>query len=563
MINFDENTEVFENAILNYIVKVDDDYELYDVENEVIDRFKVIHNLSGKFFDNPEREIVFDAIKKYTTEYGKIPTVNEIFSVIKTKNYDFEEENILTMFSLNLHRYKSDFLYEYMKTFILKGNLNRTVDGIMGELKMKKITPKNIEETIDEVKNRFNEELNIDLTGRKKGFDIMDPVAHIQMIKKNDSTGFPYFDKVLGGGWEPGTLIVFEGPPKVGKSLVLGNIAVRGLFNKLNVGLYSVELSAAKYMKRLGSNAFNIPYTAYKGFTDEQSISMVADAIKKTAGENELGRLIVEDGPTGAMTSLDVENFFLSKEKELDMKFDLIIIDYINLLKYYKGEANMYEKIKSISEELRKIAKRNNWCILSATQVKAAYFNADDLFLDSTAESSGLVATVDSLFGLIGNSADQRIKIKNIANRDEGHMNSYKYFRKSKKYYRIIEDWSTDSEFWPDEDMDSLETAMDQEYNNLGIAASALGNVNANLSVDSSMSQIINDSYKKNTMANSKTEKIATMPQATDIEDYKIDPEILEKIHVKQNEEHSLNTLVKTEYGPSDEYTELLKKVEL
>ena len=33
MINFEENTEVFESAILNYLIKVDEDYELYDVEN--------------------------------------------------------------------------------------------------------------------------------------------------------------------------------------------------------------------------------------------------------------------------------------------------------------------------------------------------------------------------------------------------------------------------------------------------------------------------------------------------------------------------------------------------
>jgi len=115
-----------------------------------------------------------------------------------------------------------------MKTFILKGNLNKTVNSILGELKMKKITPKNIEETIDEVKNKFNEELNIDLVGKQRGFNIMDPISHIQAIKKSDTTGFPFFDKVLGGGWEPGTLIVLEGPPKVGKcSSSVSEITIR------------------------------------------------------------------------------------------------------------------------------------------------------------------------------------------------------------------------------------------------------------------------------------------------------------------------------------------------
>lgn len=496
MLNFDENTEVFESAILNYIVKVDSDYELHDQDNSVIDRFKVISNISGAFFENPIKEKVFNAIKSYSSVYGKIPTTDEIFSVLRSKNDEMEEEDLMAMFSLNLQRYKPDFLYSYMKTFILRGNLDKTVNQIIAELRTKKITPENIEETIDDVKNKINEELNIDLIGKKRGFDIMDPISHIQQVKHNSSTGFPYFDKVMGGGWEPGTLIVFEGPPKAGKSMVLGNIGVRAFFNKLNVGIFTVELSAAKYMKRLGSNAFNVPYVEYKNYTDEKTVQVLQSVIDQTKESFELGHLIVDEGPTGATTSLDIENYFQAKEKELGMKFDLVIIDYINLLKYYKGDTSLYEKIKGISEELRKIAKRNNWCIITATQVKVAYFNADDLFLDSTAESSGLVATVDSLFGLISNATDRRIKIKNIANRDEGHMGSFKYFRKEQKYFRIVEDWAQDSEFWPDEDVDLLENAMADEYKNLNLANTALSGYDT-IKRDSSISEIIKDSFKR------------------------------------------------------------------
>ncbi len=334
-------------------------------------------------------------------------------------------------------------------------------------------------------------------------------------------------------------------------SLVLGNIGVRAFFQKLNVGLYTVELSAAKYMKRLGSNAFNIPYTAYKDITDEESTQIVSEAMKKTKDKYELGNFIIEEGPTGAMTSLDVENFFLQQENDLDIKFDLVLVDYINLLKYYKGEASLYEKIKSISEELRKIAKRNNWCIITATQVKAAYFNADDLFLDSTAESSGLVATVDSLFGLIGSSSDNRIKIKNIANRDEGHMNSYKYFRKVKKYYRLEEDWAQDSEFWPDDDVDTLETAMATEYENLGRAAGALGN-EVSMHVDSSIHDIIDNSYKRNEAINKEKMNQTTIPTVPNVENIAIDPEILSKIHERQNAEVNKNLAAMKEVDITD-----------
>jgi len=251
-------------------------------------------------------------------------------------------------------------------------------------------------------------------------------------------------------------------------TLVLGNLAVRAFTHGCNVGVATVELSKEKYVKRLGSNLLGIPQKLYKDFSSKTSLGMVKKKIDELKTKTkELGVFEVQEWGTGSASSIDIENYFLKLEQRRGIKFDVIVIDYLNLLRPFKADTTLYLKIKTISEELRAIAKRNYWTVVSATQVKVTDFNSD-LRLDSAAESSGLVATVDSLFGLMSEPGSTELKIKNIANRDEGHMESYKLYNKDFNYFRIDEKDGDDSEYWSD-DGDELEKAMMEDYKDSGL----------------------------------------------------------------------------------------------
>ena len=106
---------------------------------------------------------------------------------------------------------------------------------------------------------------------------------------------------------------------------------------------------------------------------------------------------------------------------------------------------NTYMKIKQIAEDLRGMAVRNEWAIVTATQTKQGDFDASDLSINSAAESSGLVATVDGMFGIIQDPimySNGEYKLKLLANREDGYKNSHKIFNVDYKYMRIIEDIS-------------------------------------------------------------------------------------------------------------------------
>ena len=235
--------------------------------------------------------------------------------------------------------------------------------------------------------------------------------------------------------------------------MVLGNIAARSFLTGNVTGLVTVELADRAYMKRIGSNILNIPGEDYAKITDENATKLIQNKIQalKDSGRT-IGELIVKEFPTGGATAIDIENYFLRLEQKMNKKFKVIVVDYLNLLRPIKDQNGLYEKIKAISEELRGVAMRNEWCIISATQIRREDVDNFDLGMESVAESFGLIHTVDSLFGLMRSPLESRMKIKVIANRDNGYEESYKFFSMQKDFFRLTEESGINSEFYSDDE---------------------------------------------------------------------------------------------------------------
>ena len=104
-------------------------------------------------------------------------------------------------------------------------------------------------------------------------------------------------------------------------------------------------------------------------------------------------------------------------------------------------------KIKQIAEDLRAMAMRNDWAVVTATQVNRSGFGSTDLNITNISESSALGHTVDALFGIIQDEimhANREYTLKLLANRDDGYKNSRKKFNIDYDHMRIIEDVTTE-----------------------------------------------------------------------------------------------------------------------
>ena len=470
MIDFKENIELLEKVILNFILMDDNNETLIRPKNvEALDIREVIPKMKTQYFNNDDLGNIFKVVKNYYKEYHKVPSKTEIRQLLNLASYEISDEHFDTLLSVNLGEYNYEFLTKYTKSFILIKNLNSSIIDILSFLKTTEISPENVNIITDQVRTKLNTNLNVSFSNAESGLNFFNAVDHVQVSKIGTPTGFPFLDKTQGGGWNPKTLVVFQGRPKVGKSMVLSNIAARAFMTGCQTGVATLELSDTKYMKRLGSNILNIQSNHYNDITSADRTQLIEAKIEqfKQSGSHP-GELWVKEFATGSATAVDIENYFLKVQESTGKRIQIVVVDYINLMRPMREQGNTYEKIKVISEELRAVAQRNEWTIITATQIKRDAVDDQDIGMSDIAESFGLVHTVDSLYGLMRGPMEKRIKIKVIANRDEGYTESFKMYRMFYDFSRLVEETDPASEYYSDDDdISSIEDDLRLQYANV------------------------------------------------------------------------------------------------
>jgi len=412
----------------------------------VIDNPAYIDATDVSFFKNADYQEAFKVIKSFWKKYQQIPSKIQVRESAKLLKIDDKLSDSLldSMWRINLEDYDVEWLQQNVESWIEWKTLEKSAVDSINYIRSTDVTPDNIKDVINTYKSIVVDRNKVDFSF-DMGLNFRDPDAHKQPSNLTFSSGYDYIDFCLGGGFSAKGLYVFLGQPKVGKTLWLGNIATQAIRASNNVAIITLELNDRKYMKRLGSNLLGIRMSEYKDSAENDAL--IKKKITNLAFENlrTPGELVVKEFPTSQASAIDVENWLTKVEQIMGMKFKIVIIDYINIMKNWRNpnSENTYMKIKQIAEDLRAAAQRNQWAIVTATQTKQSEFDATDLSMNSASESSGLVATVDGMFGIIQDPmmyTNNEYKLKLLANRDEGYKNSYKKFLVDYNFMRISED---------------------------------------------------------------------------------------------------------------------------
>lgn len=417
--------------------------------HNIINNPAYLESVNGRFFDNAILKKVLPPIKEFYDKYKQVPTLAQTRELVKIKGLDkdISPEQLDTAWDTNLKEYDAEWLKESTETFIEYKNLDISTMDLVDYMKTTTITAENIKQVIQQAKNLIVSRNSLDFNF-DEGSDFFNPEKHRQPTYNTFSTGFPFIDLCLGGGWSAKTLNVLLGMPKVGKSTWLGNLACNAVLAGNNVAVITLELAEAKYIKRLGANLLNIKINEYNKTSADTEY--IRDRLNNLSGFGGLilpGKLFVKEFPTSTASAIDLENYLLRTEEKNGIKFKIVIIDYINIMRNWRNPntENTYMKIKQIAEDVRAMAQRNNWAIVSATQTKQAFFDATDMNMSAASESSALAATVDSMFGIIQDPimlSNNKYKLKVLANRDEGMRNFSKIYNVDYSHMRVMEDSS-------------------------------------------------------------------------------------------------------------------------
>jgi archaellum biogenesis ATPase FlaH len=400
----------------------------------------------SRFYDSPEIRLAHEIRAEFRKKYSQAPSAGQMKQITKLKGIQDQltDEKIEAIYEEDLSQYEQDWLESTAEAWIEYKTLDTSVIDLVSYLKTTKINADNVKDVVQTAKTLISDRNNVDFKF-DEGSDFFDPESHRQRVQDRFSTGYDYLDTVLGGGYSPKTLLAFAGIPKVGKSMWLCNLSCAGVRHGYNVAYISLEMAEAKVIKRLACNLLNIPSKEYNVVSENSSFIKKKFSNISTDALSVPGSLRVKEFPTSTASVIDIENWLKRMEERRQMKFKLVVIDYIGIMKNYRNpnSENSYMKIKQIAEDLRAMAMRNEWCIVTASQFNRGAYNTNDVILEQIAESAALIHTVDGLFGIIQDEMmlmNSEYFLKTLANREEGYKNSKKRFTISYDFSRITED---------------------------------------------------------------------------------------------------------------------------
>lgn len=407
------------------------------------------------YFENEYIKDIYKISKKFFLKYHKIPETEQITQIIKSsenKNFiddegNYKEDVIQMIMSTRLNEYDQNWVRESFETWLKFKNLDMSILNLVTYIKSTKITEENINDVIHNSIDIIQKKNSIDLDF-DEGSDFFNSQDHVSVKNIANPTGYNWLDRQLGGGWTQKQLVVFAGAPKSGKSQVLANLAVKAVENGLNCCIITLEMSEQIYIKRLAINYLDIDIDEYDDITNDSARLQQIIESKKVSNGNGLkvpGIFRIKEFPTGSASSLDIENYINKIQDKYDMKFNLIIIDYLNIMKNWRNPntENLYLKIKQIAEDVRALSQRLETCIVTATQLNRAGSSTSNIQMTDVSESMGIVQTVDALFAILNRDdfdiSNGTIRLKQLAVRNVPPDETPETFNLNQKHLRIEE----------------------------------------------------------------------------------------------------------------------------
>ena len=369
--SFNEYGPVFQIKVLSSLLRHKEFLQnIHDVLNyEEFDNpahkwiIKEIGKYYSKYHTNPTPEYLSVEMKKVDNDVLKVSVAEQLREAFKITNDD--REFVETEFS------------NFCKNQQLKKALLNSVELLgRGEY--------------DEIRSTINQALK---AGQEKNigheYDKDIETRYRLEERKAIATSWSHINELLMGGLGAGDLGLVFGNPGGGKSWMLVNIGAFAVAAGFNVCHYTLELSDNYTGIRYDALFTGIPFKEVHKYRKE-----VEDAVQKLPG-----KLIIKEFTMGKSTSANVEAH-IQKCKDLGCPPDLVIIDYIDLLKSKNRSNERKDEIDDIYTSIKGLARELKVPIWTVSQVNRAGAKDDVIEGDKAAGSYNKMMIADFAMSL-------------------------------------------------------------------------------------------------------------------------------------------------------------------
>ncbi|MEI7479974.1 MAG: DnaB-like helicase C-terminal domain-containing protein [Actinomycetes bacterium] len=371
-----------------------------------------IEYIVPSYFQCKDTRTVFSILAHFYGVHKKVPNLTELKAHIIEEEHKSSLKAVVKSFEGIDKHYDKDLLLINTERFLKEKAVLATSIRTHVAIQSGRYEPAKI-------LHEFEAACGISLVN-SIGMDYLESIDQhckdLQEVFQVIPTGWKWLDERIGGGLQAKgrAVYAFYGVTNVGKSIFLGNLAANILSQDKSVLLVTLEMSEQMYAKRISAQLSKIPF---------DNLPQEIEALKGSLGTYKLkhrnAKLIIKEFPPKGINPLQLKAY-IERMKRKGIKFDVIVLDYLNLLAPLTYGTSSYEAIKEIAEQLRALTYYFSCPLVTASQVNRCL-------------------SVDSLVNL----KDKQIKIKDLKIGDlilgkSGYVKvRYKYPIEKKKVYKI------------------------------------------------------------------------------------------------------------------------------
>jgi len=179
--------------------------------------------------------------------------------------------------------------------------------------------------------------------------------------QKRIMTIIPKLDKAIDGGFIAGELVVILAPPERGKTITMVNLAVAALMRGLTVGFLTLELSERQVARRFDLRISGRPISVLRA--DPGRIKNPLAALRRTGCD-----LVIKDYSADNPRIEDIKSFIETYQDRMKKKFDILFVDYADLIMPTKSFKQERFGLKEVYTNLRRLANELKIPIVTASQ---------------------------------------------------------------------------------------------------------------------------------------------------------------------------------------------------
>lgn len=199
----------------------------------------------------------------------------------------------------------------------------------------------------------------------EQAFKHIEELTERQELITGVATGFPQFDEKTAG-LQPTDLIILAARPAMGKTALALNIAAHAaVHNGKRVGIFSLEMSHQQLFMRLLCSEAKVD--AHRLRTGRIGKEKWQDIIRVYGPLSE-APMFIDDSPGVSIMEVRAKARRLKREHGLD----LLIVDYLQLMRGNGRYDSRQQEISDISRSLKELAKELHAPVLALSQLSRA-----------------------------------------------------------------------------------------------------------------------------------------------------------------------------------------------